>query len=63
MTTVAVRDEPALLERFGAPEGVALASVVALGRPVSAPTRLRRKSVSAFTSIDRLDGRALDDPT
>jgi nitroreductase len=62
MTTVAVRAEPELLARFSAPPGVALASVVALGRPESAPSRLRRRSVSRFASIDRLDGSPLADP-
>jgi hypothetical protein len=42
----------------GAPDGVAVAAVVALGHPVTAPRRLRRTPVAAFATLDRVDGEA-----
>ncbi len=56
MTTFLCREEPAAKEVLGMPDGVALAAVVALGRPVRQVTRLRRREVEEFTRVDRYDG-------
>ena len=59
MTTMLVRSEQAVRELLGAPAHWALAAVIALGRPVRQPRRLRRRSVSEFTTVDRVDGPPL----
>lgn len=56
ITTMCVRNEPQVLELLGAPEGTALAAVVALGHPVQQLTRLTRSPVEAFTTIDAVGG-------
>ncbi|MHB8218711.1 MAG: nitroreductase family protein [Acidimicrobiales bacterium] len=57
LTTMALRREPEVKELFGVPDELAVAGLVALGRPVSAPTRLRRRPVPEFATVDRFDGR------
>ncbi len=59
VTTMPVRREPDVRALFGFPDSVAVASLVVLGRPVSAPRRLRRASVDSFTWVDRYDGPPL----
>ncbi len=59
MTTMVVRQEAGVKALLDIPEHVAVAAVVALGRPVHQPTRLRREPVEAFTTVDRLDGPSL----
>lgn len=59
LTTLAVRREPDALAVLGAPEGWALAAVIALGQPVHQPTRLRRRPVEEFATIDRFHGPGL----
>ena len=56
MTTMAIRAETAVLELLHAPDGYALAAVVALGHPVHQPRRLTRRPVEEFATIDRVDG-------
>jgi nitroreductase len=56
ITTMSVRREPEVRELLGAPEHFALAAVVALGWPETRVSRLTRQAVSAFTTIDRVDG-------
>jgi nitroreductase len=58
MTTMPIRQEPAVRELFGAPDHYALAAVLALGHPVHQPSRLKRASVASFTTVDRVDGPA-----
>lgn len=58
MTTVATANEPALREIFSLPANYAVASVVVLGYPVQRTTKLRRRDVSDFTFLDRMDGPA-----
>jgi nitroreductase len=58
ITTMPIRDEPAVRELLGVPDELAVAAVVALGHPVKAATRLRRASVESFTTLDRADGPA-----
>jgi nitroreductase len=59
LTTVNVRREPELMELIGAPEGLAVAAVLALGYPVHQPTRLRRAEVASFATVDHVDGEPL----
>ena len=62
MTTMVVRREPEVRAAFGVPDHMAVAALVALGRPVRQPTKLRRESVEEFATVDRLDGPALRGP-
>jgi len=57
ITTVLARQEPAVREVLGFPEGWAVAALVALGHPVKVITKLRRDPVETFTFVDRYDGR------
>jgi nitroreductase len=59
MTTMLVRQEDAVKDLLGIPDTVALAGMLALGTPVSQPTRLRRSPVESFTTVDRFDGPPL----
>lgn len=58
MTTVASRDEVGLRDALRLPPHHAVASVVALGYPESRPTRLTRRAVAEFTTLDAYDGPA-----
>jgi nitroreductase len=57
MTTVLARQETAVRDLLGIPEGWALAALLALGRPATRVTKLTRAPVEGFTSVDRFDGR------
>jgi nitroreductase len=59
LTTFAVRREPEALAALNAPEGWALAAVIALGEPVHQPTRLRRNPVDDFATVDTFTGPRL----
>jgi nitroreductase len=61
ITTMAVAEEPALLELLGAPEGYAVAAVVPLGKPVKQLTRLRRQPVEEFVTLETYSGTPLTD--
>ncbi len=56
MTTFLVRQEAAAAALLGLPAGYAIAAVVALGVPEHQNTRLLRKAVAEFATIDRFDG-------
>ena len=58
LTTMVIRNEPAVRELLAVPDELAVAAVVALGHPVQAATRLRRAAVADFTTLDRADGPA-----
>jgi nitroreductase len=62
LTTMLIRQEGEVKALVGAPESWALAAVVALGHPLVAPGRLRRRPVGAFATVDRADGPALGAP-
>lgn len=62
LTTMLIRREAEVKRLLGAPASWALGAVVALGRPVRQPHRLRRHPVSAFTTVDRVGGTPLPDP-
>jgi nitroreductase len=56
LTTFIARSEPEARSVLGMPADVGLAAVVALGVPDRFPTRLRRREVDEFTTVDRFDG-------
>jgi nitroreductase len=58
ITTMAIREEHAVKALFDAPDELAVAAVIALGRPVRQPRRLTRASVDQFTTVDSLSGPA-----
>ncbi len=62
LTTMLVRQEAEVKRLLGAPADWALAAVLALGHPTAAARRLRRRPVSSFATVDRVDGPALADP-
>jgi len=59
ITTMAVAEEPAILELLGAPEGYAVAAVVPLGKPVKQLTKLRRQPVEEFVTRETYAGTPL----
>jgi nitroreductase len=63
VTTVLVRQEPAVTALLHIPEGHAVACAIPLGRPVREITRLRRNAVSEFATVDAFDGRPFVPPT
>jgi nitroreductase len=62
MTTMATRYEDEVRALLSVPDDMAVAAVLALGRPVHQPTNLRRQPVEAFATVDRYDGPALSGP-
>lgn len=58
LTTFLARREPAVAGVLGLPEHHAIAATLFLGYPEHQPTRLRRRNVDTFTTIDRFDGDA-----
>jgi nitroreductase len=58
ITTIAIREEDEVKAILGAPDSMALAAVIALGYPVRQPRGLRRQPVSAFATVDSIDGPA-----
>lgn len=59
MTTMATRHEPEVRALLHAPDHLAVACVVALGRPRRQLRRLTRHGVEDFTTVDHLDGPPL----
>ena len=59
ITTLAVAQEPKLQALLGIPKHVAVASVMPLGRPVRALTKLRRKTVAEFAMREKWGGPPL----
>jgi nitroreductase len=61
LTTMLVPSEDEARALLGIPPEWAVAAALALGYPADGrrPTRLRRRSVESFTSLDRFDGPAL----
>ncbi len=58
LTTYLAGREAEAQEVLGVPSHHAIAALVPLGHPVKQLTRLKRKAVSEFTTIDRFDGPA-----
>lgn len=57
ITTIPITAEPDLKEYFKIPDNYALSAVIPLGRPVKQLTRLSRKPVSEFTTLETFDGK------
>ena len=58
LTTFLAAEEPKAKALFGIPTSHAVAAMLPLGRPVSQLTRLRRKPVGAFATVDGFAGPA-----
>jgi len=58
LTTFLAGREPEAQHLLGLPRHIAVAAMVPLGRPVKQMTKLRRRRVEEFTTVDRLDGPA-----
>ena len=56
LTTFLVAQEPQAKALFGIPDRHALAAMVPIGKPVRQLTRLARKPVEAFATVDGFDG-------
>jgi len=59
ITTMPVREEVAVKALLDAPDELALAAVVCLGKPVKQPTKLTRAEVAEFATVDGVTGRPL----
>ncbi len=59
LTTSLAGREPEAQEILGLPRHMAVAALVPLGRPLRQLTRLRRRRVEEFTTLDRFDGPPL----
>jgi nitroreductase len=56
MTTMPIRREAEVKALLTVPDELAVAAVIALGRPVHQPRRLNRNPVESFASVDRFGG-------
>lgn len=59
LTTFLAAKEPEAKALFGIPANHALAAMLPMGRPVKQLTRLSRKPVSAFATVDAFNGAVL----
>lgn len=60
ITTMMVRSEDEVLSLLGVPADWAVVATLLLGYPAGTPaTRLRRRPVEGFTTVDRFEGRPL----
>src|SRR3954447_26767095 len=57
ITTMTIGQEDDMKALLDAPAELAVAAVVALGRPVHQPRKLTREAVESFTTVDRVSGR------
>lgn len=62
MTTLAVAEEPKIQDLLGLPRHVAVCTVMPLGRPVKQLTKLKRKTVPEFATLERWGGQPLRGP-
>jgi len=63
LTTMAVRREPEVKALLGVEPALAVAGVMALGRPRHRPSRLKRSPVESFATVDRADGAPFSPPS
>jgi nitroreductase len=56
ITTLGVAEEPKIQDLLGMPRHVAVAAIVPLGRPVRMLTKLKRRPVPEFTTLERWGG-------
>ncbi len=59
LTTMPIAREPELQRLLGIPPHVAVATIITLGHPVRQLTRLKRRPVEAFATLERFDGPPL----
>jgi nitroreductase len=59
ITTLAVSQEPRLRELLGIPEHFAVSAIIPLGKPLKRLTRLKRKPVSSFATLEHWNGKPL----
>jgi nitroreductase len=59
LTTFLARQEPAAQTVLGLPKHFAIAGLISLGEPVVQLTKLSRRPVHEFATIDRFDGSAI----
>jgi nitroreductase len=59
ITTLGVAEEGKLQELLGIPRHVAVAAIMPLGRPRQSLTRLKRKAVAEFATLERWNGPPL----
>jgi len=59
ITTLPVAQEPKLQALLGIPAHVAVAAVMPMGRPVTRLTKLKRRPVAEFTTLERWGGTPL----
>jgi nitroreductase len=62
ITTMAVRREAEVKALLGAPDELVVAAVIVLGRPVRRFTKLSRRPVAEFATVDTCDGPPLASP-
>jgi len=62
ITTMPVREEAKVKALLDAPDELALAAVVAMGKPVKQPRRLTRAGVDQFATVDRVSGPPIGAP-
>ena len=60
LTTFLVRQEPAAQAVLGLPPHFAIAALICLGVPERQPSKLTRRPVESFATIDRFDGTPLN---
>ncbi len=63
LTTFLAPHEPEAQRILGLPAHFAVAAMLPLGRPVRQLTKLKRRPVESFTTIDRFDGEAYRPPS
>lgn len=61
ITTMAAAEEPAVKQLLAAPDTYALAAVVPLGKPVKVLTKLKRRPVEEFVTLESCDGEPYSD--
>ena len=59
MTTMLIREEAEVKALLGVPDELAVAAVLAIGKPVHQPRKLTREPVESFATVDRFDGAPL----
>jgi nitroreductase len=59
ITTLAIAEEPTLKQALGLPDHIAVAAIMPIGKPVKQLTKLKRKPVSEFATLDRWGGTPL----
>jgi nitroreductase len=63
LTTFVTAQEPELKDIFNIPDHVAVCALLPIGKPVKQLTKLKRKQVEEFTTIDTFDGPVFGPPT